>query len=95
MICKMTQQETRNLVEEPEYQDILSDMRAQLFAKLDLGSGRANVTFTERNGIGAVLRNRNGSKAAEFPAEWLRNPGDPDVRRHIDHEGGKKGKNKH
>ncbi len=82
--------ETRNLIDDPAQQARIAKLREELFARLDQGDARSSITFTERRGVGAVLRARDGSKAAEFPDSWLRKPGDPDLKRHIANEGGKR-----
>jgi arylsulfatase A-like enzyme len=83
--------EMRNLIEEPSSQAVATALRARLYDVLTEGrKGLPSVTFSERLGVGAVFRSRKGSSAAEFPDEWLRKDGDPDVRRHTANEGGKK-----
>lgn len=86
---KADPKEMRNLAEDPSHDKVITDLRQRLFAKLDNGDGRSTVTFTERYGVGAVFRSRSGPPAAEYPEEWLRNPNDPDVRRHTRNEGGR------
>jgi N-acetylglucosamine-6-sulfatase len=87
--------ETQNLIQDPAQQGRISEMRRELFERLDAsGAGRSSVTFSERYGAGAVFRSRKGSKAADFPEEWLRNPGDPDVRAHTANEGGRHARNR-
>lgn len=82
--------ETRNLIANPELQQTVKGLREQLFASLDAKDGRATVTFTERYGVGAVLRSRTGSKAAEFPEAWLRDGNEADLKAHTKNEGGKR-----
>lgn len=74
--------EMKNLIADPDSQDIVARMRAQLFANLDAQEGRSNVTFTERVSAGAVLRNREGSTASQFPEKWLRDGSEDDLRDH-------------
>ena len=82
--------EMRNLIADPALKDVVSKMREQLFAGLDPNDGRSSVTFTERYGSGAVLRNRMGSAAAQFPEAWMRNGDEADLRDNLKTEGGKK-----
>lgn len=82
--------EMHNLVNDPEHAEVLDRMREMLFANLGSEDGRAYVTFTRRNGTGAVLRNRNGSEAADFPEVWLREGDESDLRDNLRSEGGKK-----
>ena len=82
--------EMRNLIADPSLKNIVRTMRAALFAGLDPEEARAYVTFTERNGEGAVLRNRKGGKAADFPDRWMRNGNEADLRDNLKTEGGKK-----
>lgn len=81
--------EMRNLIDVPELQPVVSAMREQLFAGFGSTDGRAYVTFTERNGVGAVLRRRTGSKAADFPEKWMRDGTEADLRDNLKSEGGK------
>ncbi|WP_271079554.1 sulfatase family protein [Aurantiacibacter sp. MUD61] len=80
--------EMNNLIASPEHQEVLEELRRALFANLGSEDGRAYVTFTRRNGEGAVLRNRNGSEAAEFPDRWLRDGTETDLRDNLRTEGG-------
>lgn len=80
--------EMKNLIASPGHQEILAEMRRKLFANLGSEDGRAYVTFTRRNGEGAVLRNRAGSEAAEFPNRWLRSGNEDDLRDNLKTEGG-------
>lgn len=82
--------EMTNLISDPASRSIVSRMRDQLFANLGSTDGRAYVTFTQRNGEGAVLRNRNGSEASDFPEKWLRDGTEADLRDNLKSEGGKK-----
>ncbi|ANU07222.1 sulfatase [Paraurantiacibacter namhicola] len=82
--------EMNNLIASPDHQDVVSRMREGLFANFGSEDGRAYVTFTERNGQGAVLRNSNGSEAADFPDRWMRDGTEDDLRDNLKTEGGKK-----
>ncbi|HZG32119.1 MAG TPA: sulfatase [Sphingopyxis sp.] len=81
--------EMRNLIADPAHQKTVARMREALFGGLGAVDGRSNVIFTERNGEGAVLRRRDGSKAAPFPERWLRNGDEADLRDNLKTEGGK------
>lgn len=83
-------QEMTNLIADPALQDVVRHMRDQLFANLGSMDGRAYVAFTQRNGEGAVLRNRSGSEVADFPDRWLRDGTESDLRDNLKTEGGKK-----
>lgn len=82
--------EMRNLIADPALQGVVASLREQLFAGLGPKDGRSSVTFTERNGTGAVLRNRKGSPASTFPERWMRNGDEADLRDNLKTEGGKK-----
>ncbi len=81
--------EMRNLVGDPRYLPIVASMRQQLFKRLENNRGQHVVPYTEKFSSGAVFRERDRSKAAEFPARWLKKDTDkgledffvPDYRR--------------
>lgn len=81
--------EMNNLIENPKYVGVVADLRHKLYEKLTNRDGEHKIGYSERIGFGAVLRNRNGAKAAEFPEFWLRNPEDKDLKRHVKNEGGR------
>lgn len=81
-----------NLIEDPVYGDTVNTLRRELFEKLADSQGNHGMSYAERLGFGAVLRNENGSLADEFPKFWLRGPDDTDLKRHVVHEGGRKKK---
>lgn len=64
-------QETRNLIREPEYQDVVRDLRGQLNQELQR-RGAMQIPFGAKRGPGAHLRRAGGSQAAEFPEHVLR-----------------------
>lgn len=88
---KADPKEMRNLIADPASKAVVSKMREELFDGLGAKDGRSTITFTERNGEGAVLRNRKGPAAAEFPDRWLRNGDESDLRDNLKTEGGKTG----
>ncbi len=65
--------ETDNLIREPEFQELTSNMRRRLYERLKETGGLAIPLGFKRN-QGANLRNAKGPKRAEFPAELLREP---------------------
>ena len=81
--------EMRNLIGDPRYLPIVASMRQQLFKRLENNRGQHVVPYTEKFSSGAVFRERDRSKAAEFPARWLKKDTDkgledffvPDYRR--------------
>ena len=67
-----------NLINEPSLLRVKVEMREKLFDLLTNNEGEHTVPYTEKFNSGAVLRNTDGSKAAEFPAKWLRGDNAPD-----------------
>lgn len=74
--------ETRNLIDDPALLETKIAMRQQLFDMLGKG-GAHTVPYTRKFNSGAVFRNRAGAPAADYPEQWLRNPGDPDLDQHF------------
>ena len=78
-----------NLINNPKYLSTLANMRQQLFRRLTNNKGAHVVPYTEKFSSGAVFRERDRSKAAEFPSYWLKKDTDqgledffiPDLRR--------------
>ncbi|MFC4700659.1 sulfatase [Glaciecola siphonariae] len=64
--------EMNNLIEEPALLRTKVEMREKLFELLADNDGNHTVPYTEKYNSGAVLRNKVGAKAAEFPNKWLR-----------------------
>ena len=73
-------QEMNNLIHEPEYLEMIADMRQRLFSRLAESGNGLTVPYTEKFSHGAVFRERRRSKAAEFPSEWLRDGTEKDLR---------------
>ncbi len=71
-------QEMRNLIEDPSLLAVKVEMREKLYDLLTDNEGRHSVPYTEKFNQGAVLRNKDASKAAEFPDKWLRGDNAPD-----------------
>ena len=63
--------EMNNLIFDPAYAAVRIDLRRRLFAALATRKGEHAVPYTERLNPGMTLRDRDGSKVAEFPPEWL------------------------
>nr|WP_136250386.1 sulfatase [Ningiella ruwaisensis] len=70
--------EMNNLIEDPDLLRVKVEMREKLFDMLADKNGNHSVPYTEKFNQGAVLRNKDGSKAAEFPDKWLRGDNAPD-----------------
>jgi hypothetical protein len=75
--------ETVNLVADPQYETVLNDMRLRLFVGLAARDGEHAITFSRKFNQGAVFRLESGSRAAEFPERWLREPGAFDRLEHV------------
>jgi arylsulfatase A-like enzyme len=73
-------QEMHNLINDPEYLEVRVRMRKELYRQQANNQGEHVVPYTEKWGPGAHYRNRDGSKAARFPADWLKEEDDPDLR---------------
>ncbi len=64
--------EQHNLIFHPEHQERISRMRAELHRLLAETDG-TSVPFSRKKHLGAHLRRRGGSPAADFPPQFLRN----------------------
>jgi hypothetical protein len=53
-------------------------MRAALYSHLE-DDGEHAVPYTKKFSTGAVFRQQDRSKAAEFPDDWLRNGSEKDL----------------
>lgn len=71
--------EMTNLIDDPAQFDRKLDLRKRLYRGLAAAGGRHAIPFGERAGPGVVFRRTDGAPAADFPAEWMRRPGDPDL----------------
>lgn len=67
-------EEMNNLAEDPKYFQSKIDLRKALYEQLADRNGRHVIPYTQRQSIGAVRRNRNGTGAAPFPEQWLVEP---------------------
>jgi N-acetylglucosamine-6-sulfatase len=63
--------ETRNLVFDPDHQELARDMRHELHRIL-VKTGGAQIPFGEKRGHGASLRRQGGSGPADFPPQFMR-----------------------
>ena len=73
-------QEMNNLIDKRRYLKIKVELRKALFAAL-AEDGVHSVPYTKKYSRGAVLRQIDRSKAAEFPDEWLRKGNEYDLER--------------
>ena len=72
--------EMHNLIEDSQYLGVVAELRAKLFARLENSEGDHAVPYTEKFGHGAIFRQEDRSKAAEFPDSWLRTGDEDDLR---------------
>ncbi|MCX7586484.1 sulfatase [Phenylobacterium sp. 58.2.17] len=70
--------EMTNLIDDPAYLQAKIDLRARLFAKLANDKGEHVVPYTDRYSSGLVWRDKDGSRAADFPPQWQVVPDRPD-----------------
>ncbi len=71
--------EMRNLIYEEEYFDMRIAMRKELFEQLTSRRNEHSVPFSKKFNHGAVFREADRSKAAQFPESWQRKEGDRDL----------------
>ncbi|HJN16019.1 MAG TPA: sulfatase [Armatimonadota bacterium] len=64
-------QETKNLISDPDHQQIVKQMRDELHGIL-VASGGAQIPFGQKHGHGNALRRAGGSAPAEFPPLLMR-----------------------
>jgi len=62
--------EMHNLIDDAGYFDRKLALRHALFAQLANTSGKHVVPYTEKTSSGLVHRNVDGTRAADFPANW-------------------------
>jgi N-acetylglucosamine-6-sulfatase len=65
--------EKKNLIGDPRQRELVAQMRAELHNVLK-NSGGLNIPLGQKRGDGSNLRNAQGSKAAGFPEQLLREP---------------------
>ncbi|MGH9900845.1 MAG: sulfatase family protein [Pyrinomonadaceae bacterium] len=63
-------QETKNLIDSPEHQQIVRDMNRRLFETLEKSDGMYIPLYRDRGGL-YNLRRRGGGEAAEFPPQLI------------------------
>ena len=71
-------QEMNNLIDDPRYLNVKVKLRKALFARL-AEDGEHAVPYTKKWSSGAVFRQVDRSKAAEFPDAWLRKGNEKDL----------------
>ncbi len=77
---KRDPKEMNNLINDVKYAKIVAELRHKLFSRLDTAQNGLVVPYTEKFSRGAVFREGERSKAAEFPKEWLRDGTEKDLR---------------
>jgi arylsulfatase A-like enzyme len=70
---KSDPKEKKNLIGDPRHRELVTQMRAELHSILK-NTGGLNIPLGQKRGEGSNLRNAQGSKAAEFPKQLLREP---------------------
>jgi N-acetylglucosamine-6-sulfatase len=65
--------ETNNLINDPKHANTVKEMNARLFEILEKTDGMSMPLYPDRGGS-QQLRNPNGSKAAEFPPDFVKAP---------------------
>jgi N-acetylglucosamine-6-sulfatase len=73
-------QEMNNLIDDPDLLQVRVKLRKELHRRLANNRGEHVIPYTEKWGPGAHSRNRDGSKAASFPDDWLKSDGDEGLR---------------
>lgn len=63
--------ESTNLIDDPEYAEIIVELRDRLYEARLGEDGRSAVPFNNKKGPVFRRRDGNGSRAAEFPASWI------------------------
>jgi arylsulfatase A-like enzyme len=63
--------EMRNLIESAEHAERIEQMRRRLYERLASSKGDHVIPWSQRAYWAALLRHRDGAKAAEFPEKWL------------------------
>ncbi|AXB78019.1 sulfatase [Novosphingobium sp. P6W] len=70
--------EMHNLVNDPKWAAKKQELREALFDQLANSEGRHVIPYGMRDTIGAVRRDVNGARAADFPADWYVKPNPTD-----------------
>ena len=72
--------EMNNLIDDPAFLEVRVSLRKELHRRLANDRGEHVIPYTEKWGPGAHSRNRDGSRAAPFPDNWLKSPDDDGLR---------------
>ncbi len=72
--------EMHNLIDSPKHQQLIAQMRHDLFNRLVNKEGDNVIPYTEKYTHGAVYRERDRGKTADFPEHWLKKDGDAGLR---------------
>ena len=72
--------EMTNLINDPEYLEVRVRLRKELHKRLANNRGEHVIPYTEKWGPGAHSRNIDGSRAAQFPDDWLKSETDDGLR---------------
>ena len=72
--------EMNNLIDDPRFLEVRVRMRKELHRRLANNRGEHVIPYTEKWGPGAHSRDRDGSGAAPYPANWLKSEGDEGLR---------------
>jgi arylsulfatase A-like enzyme len=70
--------EMNNLIDDPEFLEVKVALRKDLYDQLAI-EGEHAVPYTRKWSSGAVLRQKDRSKSAEFPEAWLRKGDEADL----------------
>ena len=69
--------ERHNLIDDPAYFGQRTTLRRALFEQMANRAGKHIVPYTERTSPGVVYRDQGGTRAADFPKGWYRQPNLP------------------
>ena len=75
--------EVRNLIDEPAYQAVKIQMRADLFTALAGNRARPAIPFTPKLNQGAVFWSPEHGSSTPFPRHWNRTPDSADIYEHL------------
>lgn len=63
--------EKNNLIFDPEHKQLIGQLRKRVFEALE-ETGGTRIPLAPKRGHGASLRDKDGARPADFPAEWIR-----------------------
>ncbi|NML08089.1 sulfatase [Sphingomonas sp. G-3-2-10] len=69
--------ERHNLIDDPAYAETRVTLRRALYEQMANREGKHVVPYTERTSPGVVQRDRQGTRAADFPERWYAEPNLP------------------